>query len=29
MMKRLLFFALLLVSLTVTAGDKNFHIYCG
>lgn len=26
-MKRLLFFALLLVSLTVTAGDKNFHIY--
>lgn len=27
MMKRLLFFALLLVSLTVTAGDKNFHIY--
>lgn len=27
MMKRLLFFALLLASLTVTAGDKNFHIY--
>lgn len=27
MMKRLLFFALLLVSLTVTAGDKSFHIY--
>ena len=26
-MKRLLFFALLLVSLTVTAGDKSFHIY--
>lgn len=26
-MKRLLFFALLLASLTVTAGDKNFHIY--